>query len=781
MKHFYDIVLTTRNGLNIPAPGVSVTVNQQGTMTPAVLYSDDGITVKTNPVATDASGRYDFYVPNGRYDLVFTGTGFTSVTQFNVEITDAMDTTALGKTVIAFTANNTHSGAESFSGSLGIPSGASNPALCSVGNIFFNTTLGTMQNCTAINTWTGVGGGVSPTSLTNFFSGYSGLSPKDCSTASCNTPGIGAKGDWHSFFDCTITANTTAFSCTGSHFTSTAVDGGKTVEFACSASAPQVTTIASVQSATQATLAANTCSVTQTNQAFAFGTDDTVPLRNWAAFISAAFSTTSTTPSVRGGYLPRGQYYTTKAVRFIGPGNVQPTLANNGECTKISGGTIWCPLMLTGDGAWASTIVGSSNFVWSADGTATNTGLCYFNNWSGSFITNMGCAWAMGQEQGFSTNTTGQTGLVGTWLFDNNQHTKWDSNFAYGAHGSPVLVGGLVISKDFESEYSNSAVEFNDINLLIGPEGVIGNTYEKIVFDTLFCEGGGGAQGNIQIAGGTYKQTTFRNVHSRDGSSSVNIRSGVVATSANDALVFDRFRQTTNNAGTNQGFVVQSAVKLEFNNPYFEDTGAQAGAVLMTVTAAATINIFGGAVHGASLTNAINSSSTPAIYAYGTQFPDWSVANILTGTGSLFAFIPTATGWNGRGIAESTSWIADQGIALSNGSIGTLTGWGTGATAAVCATPQPGFSQTGCFTITSGSASFAAAPSVTVTLPNALPTANTPCTLDVIDITGAGGAIMWKQTTNSATAPVFTAKTNTGAAFTPAASETYTMMLRCGP
>jgi hypothetical protein len=55
------------------------------------------------------------------------------------------------------------------------------------------------------------------------------------------------------------------------------------------------------------------------------------------------------------------------------------------------------------------------------------------------------------------------------------------------------------------------------------------------------------------------------------------------------------------------------------------------------------------------------------------------------------------------------------------------------------------------------------------------------CTLDVHAITGSGGAIMFANNTPSATAPVFTATTNTGAAFTPVPLETYTVVLRCGP
>lgn len=40
---------------------------------------------------------------------------------------------------------------------------------------------------------------------------------------------------------------------------------------------------------------------------------------------------------------------------------------------------------------------------------------------------------------------------------------------------------------------------------------------------------------------------------------------------------------------------------------------------------------------------------------------------------------------------------------------------------------------------------------------------------------------MWSLTTASATAPVFTAVTSTGTAFTPAVTETYTVEGNCGP
>ena len=103
-------------------------------------------------------------------------------------------------------------------------------------------------------------------------------------------------------------------------------------------------------------------------------------------------------------------------------------------------------------------------------------------------------------------------------------------------------------------------------------------------------------------------------------------------------------------------------------------------------------------------------------------------------------------------------------------------GWGTGTTKGTFS----GYSQSCQFTITAGSATFTASPTVTFTFPNPAFPVIPVCTLDVHNITGSGGAILFDNSTPSATAPVFTAETATGAAFTPAAGETYTVVLRCG-
>lgn len=54
----------------------------------ATLYSDNGITGKSNPLTTDATGGFDFYVASGRYDLVFSGSMIATKILASVEIAE---------------------------------------------------------------------------------------------------------------------------------------------------------------------------------------------------------------------------------------------------------------------------------------------------------------------------------------------------------------------------------------------------------------------------------------------------------------------------------------------------------------------------------------------------------------------------------------------------------------------------------------------------------------------------------------------------------------------
>lgn len=120
MRRYSDIILIQGAvGTMTPAAGASITVLIRPGLTNAVIYSDDGITPTANPVIADASGRFSFYVADGRYDLRASGAGFTTFTLTDQDIHDVTDTTVPGQTPIAgnllFTGTNLHQGAESFS------------------------------------------------------------------------------------------------------------------------------------------------------------------------------------------------------------------------------------------------------------------------------------------------------------------------------------------------------------------------------------------------------------------------------------------------------------------------------------------------------------------------------------------------------------------------------------------------------------------------------------------------------------------------------------------
>lgn len=79
MKHYIDQVLTSVGQVVI---GATVTVHVQnaspGTGALANIYSDDGVTlIGGSVVTTDSTGTFNFYAPDGRYDLVCVSAGTT--------------------------------------------------------------------------------------------------------------------------------------------------------------------------------------------------------------------------------------------------------------------------------------------------------------------------------------------------------------------------------------------------------------------------------------------------------------------------------------------------------------------------------------------------------------------------------------------------------------------------------------------------------------------------------------------------------------------------------
>lgn len=77
MEHYVN---TVQDQQGTALPGTQITVYVSGTSNLAELFSDNGVTGKTNPFVNHANGSYDFYAENGVYDIRFqrSGTDFST-------------------------------------------------------------------------------------------------------------------------------------------------------------------------------------------------------------------------------------------------------------------------------------------------------------------------------------------------------------------------------------------------------------------------------------------------------------------------------------------------------------------------------------------------------------------------------------------------------------------------------------------------------------------------------------------------------------------------------
>ena len=72
-----------------PVANASVTVNVQGGGI-ATIYSDNGVTVASNPLTTDTNGAFSFYAADGRYQLVISGTNIQTTTINDLLLVDPL-------------------------------------------------------------------------------------------------------------------------------------------------------------------------------------------------------------------------------------------------------------------------------------------------------------------------------------------------------------------------------------------------------------------------------------------------------------------------------------------------------------------------------------------------------------------------------------------------------------------------------------------------------------------------------------------------------------------
>jgi hypothetical protein len=581
----------------------------------------------------------------------------------------------------------------------------------------------------------------------------------------------------------TVTANCANF---------VAADVGSRIAIigAGAAGATLITTIASVTNATTIVLGNSITPGSLTNVKFWYGTNANTAVQNWCNNMQNA----PLTGRSASGYFPGKFYYITQPCAIINPlgatgfspvniGGPEPfNLANAAQAISV-----W------GQGALSSGLVvdGAFNFNCAAVG-ANPMGVFYYKNWNGVNLMN----WAIIGDQTAAINLTGCTSAngLGGLVEDNDAHDTDSGIEVTGLHGNESITQSFsahVVNVCFEAHYYNFTLYANDEN------ADYFGTSDSCTFDNMAYEGfistTGNGNVNLNQTGPLYTGNLTRITNSYivgqpAGSCLVSSCDGIagaweIAFGApyNMDMVFENdliSAVTANNLGT----VWNSAARgrTTFSNVTFRN-GASANTSTNLINNASTGNsiIAEGGQFGCvgTCANGIVNTSGSSIMLLGTQVGTVGISG--SGSGAVFVAKDVGSGQlSGQGTMLQTALWSNQGSALATITLGA--GWGTSATATPCTT-RTGFANKSCFVITSGSASFSAAPTLTVTLPTALPSTATVCELNVHAITGAGGEIIFDQTGLSTTAPVFTATTNTGGAFTPAASETYTAVLSCGP
>jgi hypothetical protein len=88
MKQYID---TTQDANGNALVGVSIEVDVYNTSSKATLYSDNGLTTLANPVTSDSTGQFSFFVADGDYTLKFTYNGTLYKTQSPVSIFDGAE------------------------------------------------------------------------------------------------------------------------------------------------------------------------------------------------------------------------------------------------------------------------------------------------------------------------------------------------------------------------------------------------------------------------------------------------------------------------------------------------------------------------------------------------------------------------------------------------------------------------------------------------------------------------------------------------------------------
>lgn len=353
-------------------------------------------------------------------------------------------------------------------------------------------------------------------------------------------------------------------------------------------------------------------------------------------------------------------------------------------------------------------------------------------------------------------------------------------------HGSYVRAEGFDVSNEigatmvraaFVAQHLFDNSSFSNVTVYCS-SGTCAKIYDiccGVEFKNLTINGKGAANvrplviGDCSLGGGVFSggvmSTAFYNpsvTHPGAGKNNILIQCGP---NTNNDVFYNLYMEANRTDTSTPGIQIGSDIfGIQFYNFQYMATPAKSNAYAVDVakwllTPGQTADVFFG---GRSGTNNLVNDHQDGMQLSGDSSSRFQSANFLSGVNSARM--------------ESKIFSASLGVPCSSGNV-TLSGWGTGATTRAFS----GYSQSCQFTVSSGNDNFAPSPILAFAFPTAFFPVVPVCTLDVHGISGPGGAILFNNSTPSATAPVFIAETSIGGTFTPAAGETYTLVLRCGP
>ena len=93
MQKYQDVILDAAGNV---VPNATIQVQFYPGGGAPVIYSDNGVTVATNPLTSDSKGRFSFYAADGRYQLVVTGAAIGTNTVLDVLLQDMPPAVTIG-------------------------------------------------------------------------------------------------------------------------------------------------------------------------------------------------------------------------------------------------------------------------------------------------------------------------------------------------------------------------------------------------------------------------------------------------------------------------------------------------------------------------------------------------------------------------------------------------------------------------------------------------------------------------------------------------------------